>query len=98
VRYTRGMSEHSPGPWTAVPGAYREVLDANGNTIVGSCGCSGIESSMDLAIITAAPEMLALLREASKEYWAADLGDCIPQTLVERIDTLLARVLGPGPA
>lgn len=74
------MSKHTEGPWTssilppeeAKYQAGIEISGANGETVLAGCGCCGSPFGDNLEhdgpLMTAAPELLAVLKETVAAY------------------------------
>lgn len=55
------QSKHTPGPWTAVRTKYRTLINCHDGSPVAQCESL---TDADMALIAAAPELLAALQKA----------------------------------
>lgn len=89
---------HSPGPWRVDERAsdhadHGIVVDRDGLQVCWVHQDDGLYGGGPNArLVAAAPEMLALLREVAKAHWEGFQGEGLPQSLVERIEALIARL------
>lgn len=59
------MSKHTPGPWTAVRTKYRTLINTADGSPVAQCESL---TDADMALVAAAPELLAALQALVADY------------------------------